>query len=58
MAARNWAGPRGEAARAAIPTGRFATPREVASAALYLAGDHAAMVNGANLVIDGGNTVR
>ncbi len=45
-------------ARADIPTRRFARPAEVAEAALYLAGDAAAMVNGANLMLDGGNTIR
>jgi NAD(P)-dependent dehydrogenase (short-subunit alcohol dehydrogenase family) len=58
MAATHWAGEKGERARAEIPVGRFATPREVAYAALYLASDAAAMINGANLVIDGGFTIR
>lgn len=53
-----WAGPKGEALKALIPTGRFALPEEVAAAAVYLASDAAAMVNGADLVIDGGYTIR
>lgn len=53
-----WSGEKGDRARAEIPTGRFAQPREVAEAALYLASDAAAMVNGANLMLDGGNTIR
>lgn len=53
-----WSGEKGDRARAEIPTGRFAQPKEVAEAALYLASDAAAMVNGANLMLDGGNTIR
>jgi NAD(P)-dependent dehydrogenase (short-subunit alcohol dehydrogenase family) len=40
------------------PLKRMAEPREVAYAALYLAGDEAAFVTGAELVIDGGYTIR
>ena len=53
-----WAGEKGDRARAEIPTRRFAQPIEVAEAVLYLASDAAAMVNGANLLLDGGNTIR
>ena len=53
-----WAGEKGEALKALIPTGRFALPEEVAAAAVYLASDEAAMVNGADLIIDGGYTIR
>jgi NAD(P)-dependent dehydrogenase (short-subunit alcohol dehydrogenase family) len=52
-----WAGEKGERARAAIPTRRFAKPWEIAASVLYLASRAAAMVNGANLMIDGGYTV-
>jgi len=41
---------------AAQPTKRFVTPEEVASLALYLCGDLAGSVTGANLVMDGGWT--
>jgi NAD(P)-dependent dehydrogenase (short-subunit alcohol dehydrogenase family) len=58
MAKRNWAGAKGDAARKAIPTGRFVTPEEVALAVRFIASDGAAMINGANLIIDGGNTIR
>ena len=51
-------GEKGELARAEIPVGRFAKPREIAYAAMFLASDAAAMINGANLVVDGGNTIR
>ena len=53
-----WAGPKGEAMKAQIPTGRFAEPEEIAAAAVFLASGEAAMVNGADLLVDGGYTVR
>jgi NAD(P)-dependent dehydrogenase (short-subunit alcohol dehydrogenase family) len=53
-----WAGEKGEAAKKEIPVGRFALPREVAGAALFLACGASDMVNGADLVVDGGYTVR
>jgi NAD(P)-dependent dehydrogenase (short-subunit alcohol dehydrogenase family) len=53
-----WAGEKGAAAIRDIPTGRFALPREIAAAAVYLASDASGMVNGADLVIDGGYTIR
>ena len=53
-----WAGEKGERAKAEIPTGRFALPREVAAAVLFLASGGADMVNGADLVVDGGYTIR
>ncbi|ABR61294.1 SDR family oxidoreductase [Sinorhizobium medicae] len=52
-----WAGEKGDRARAAIPTRRFAKPWEIAASVLYLASGAAAMVNGANLKIDGGYTI-
>lgn len=58
LAKVNWSGEKGDKARAEIPTRRFARPAEVALAALYLASDAAEMVNGANLMIDGGYTIR
>ncbi|WP_210530165.1 GolD/DthD family dehydrogenase [Rubellimicrobium arenae] len=58
LAIAGWSGEKGERARAEIPVGRFARPDEIAAAALYLAGDDAAMVNGANLRVDGGYTIR
>jgi NAD(P)-dependent dehydrogenase (short-subunit alcohol dehydrogenase family) len=41
-------------ARAGAPTGKVATPDDVAAAIAYLASDDAAMVTGSSLVIDGG----
>jgi NAD(P)-dependent dehydrogenase (short-subunit alcohol dehydrogenase family) len=43
-----------EAATAAIATGRFSTPQEVATLVAMLASDRIANVTGANYVIDGG----
>lgn len=52
-----WEGPRGDALKARIPTGRFALPEEIAAAAVFLASSGADMVNGADLLIDGGYTI-
>jgi NAD(P)-dependent dehydrogenase (short-subunit alcohol dehydrogenase family) len=52
-----WAGEKGERARATIPTRRFAKPAEIASAIMYLASKDAAMINGANMMVDGGYTI-
>lgn len=53
-----WDGPKGEAMKAQIPVGRFAEPSEIAAAAVFLASDEAAMINGADLLVDGGYTVK
>jgi D-threitol dehydrogenase (NAD+) len=53
-----WDGPHGDALKKLIPIGRFAYPAEIAAAAVYLAADASAMVNGADLVIDGGYTIK
>lgn len=53
-----WAGQKGADHRALIPTGRFAHPEEVAAAAVFLASSGADMVNGLDLVVDGGYTIR
>jgi D-threitol dehydrogenase (NAD+) len=53
-----WAGPKGDALKAQIPTGRFALPEEIAATVLFLASGAADMVNGADLLVDGGYTVR
>jgi NAD(P)-dependent dehydrogenase (short-subunit alcohol dehydrogenase family) len=53
-----WANEAGLRHQDEIPTGRFATPDEVAAAVLFLAGGSAGMVNGADLRVDGGFTIR
>jgi D-threitol dehydrogenase (NAD+) len=53
-----WAGPVGEAFKKEIPTGRFAEPDEIAAAAVFLASNSTNMINGADLLIDGGFTVK
>jgi NAD(P)-dependent dehydrogenase (short-subunit alcohol dehydrogenase family) len=52
-----WAGPKGDALKARIPSGRFANPEEIAAAAVFLASNGADMINGADLLIDGGYTI-
>jgi NAD(P)-dependent dehydrogenase (short-subunit alcohol dehydrogenase family) len=52
-----WGRPeQGDPFRRATPARRFAEPVEVADAALYLASDASAMVNGALLMVEGGFT--
>ncbi len=53
-----WAGPKGEAHKAQIPTGRFALPEEIAAAVLFLSSNASDMINGADLLVDGGYTIR
>ncbi len=53
-----WDNPEGEKLKTQIPTGRFALPEEIAAVAVFLASDAAAMINGADLIVDGGYTVR
>ena len=53
-----WEGAKGDQLKAQIPTGRFAYPEEIAAAAVFLASDAAAMINGADLLVDGGYTAR
>ncbi|MGY2897994.1 NAD(P)-dependent dehydrogenase (short-subunit alcohol dehydrogenase family) [Curtobacterium sp. PvP017] len=53
-----WANENGIRHQDEIPTGRFATPDEIAAAVLFLAGESSAMVNGADLRVDGGFTIR
>lgn len=57
-AQRNPADPEGvhAAYAAGIPTGRYATPEEIAGAVLYLCSDLAGDVTGTQIVIDGGRS--
>lgn len=43
-----------DAIAATVPAGRFGTPRDIASAAVFLASDQAGYASGCNLVLDGG----
>jgi len=53
-----WEGPKGDALRALIPTGRFAEPEEIAATALFLASEASNMINGADILVDGGYTIQ
>ena len=53
-----WDNPQGMAHMAEIPVGRFAMPEEIAATAAFLASGAADMINGADLVVDGGFTIR
>jgi NAD(P)-dependent dehydrogenase (short-subunit alcohol dehydrogenase family) len=53
-----WAGEKGEAFKRMIPSGRFAYPDEIAATALFLASEAAGMINGADILVDGGYTAR
>ncbi|MBY5803343.1 D-threitol dehydrogenase [Rhizobium leguminosarum] len=52
-----WDNPRGEELKKRIPMGRFAYPEEIAAAAVFLASSGAEMMNGADLLVDGGYTI-
>ena len=58
LAKEVWDNPEGEALKAQIPTQRFAEPEEIAAAAVFLASDAAKMINGVDLLVDGGYTIR
>jgi NAD(P)-dependent dehydrogenase (short-subunit alcohol dehydrogenase family) len=53
-----WAGEAGEEMRKLIPVNRFGYPREIAAAAAYLASEAADLITGANIIIDGGYTIK
>jgi NAD(P)-dependent dehydrogenase (short-subunit alcohol dehydrogenase family) len=57
MALVGWSGEKGERMREAIPVGRFARPAEIAAAALYLSSAEAGIINGENLIADGGFSI-
>lgn len=52
-----WSNPKGDALRARIPVGRFAETEDVTNTAVFLASSGAAMINGADILVDGGYTV-
>lgn len=53
-----WDNEAGDELKTQIPTGRFAEPEEIAVAAAFLASRGAGMINGADLLVDGGYTIR
>lgn len=53
-----WDNEKGMAHMGEIPVGRFAMPNEIAATAAFLASGAADMINGADLVVDGGFTIR
>ncbi len=57
MAKANWTPENIEAFEKLIPARRMGYPEEVAACAVFLASDASLLVNGANLVIDGGYTI-
>ena len=58
MAAQVLDGPRGDGVRAQSPTGRVATPEEVAAAVLFLAGEECFFSTGAVLDVNGASYLR
>lgn len=57
LGSKAWAGAAGEAHKQQIPLRRFAEPEHIAATALFLSSPGAAMINGANIVVDGGFTI-
>jgi glycerol dehydrogenase len=53
-----WGGEKGETMKQKIPLGRFATPEDIAAAALFFASEGANMITGETLLVDGGFTVQ
>ena len=58
MGHKAWDGPKGDALKKEMPSGRFAEPEEVAGAIAYLCSPGASMITGHNLIIDGGYTIK
>ncbi len=59
MAERVWSDPvKAQPMLDQIPAGRFGLPPEVSAVVAFLASDHAALINGTTIPIDGGYTAR
>jgi len=59
MGTQVWGDPRkADPVKAKIPLGRFAWPREVTAAVLFLASEGAGLIHGETLIIDGGVNAR
>lgn len=58
MGEKIWQGDDAVQMKKKIPCGRFCYPDEIAAAILFLSSDAANMINGENLLIDGGYTVQ
>ncbi|WP_158161874.1 GolD/DthD family dehydrogenase [Grimontia hollisae] len=57
MGEKAWQGEKGEEMKAKIPMGRFAYTDEIAAAVIFLITNGSDMINGADLMIDGGYTI-
>jgi len=57
MGKQAWDGKVGEDFKKLIPIGRFGYPEEVAACAVFLASDASDLINGENIVMDGGYTI-
>jgi len=53
-----WGGEKGEDMKKQIPALRFAEPDEIAACVAFLCSNGAAMITGANLMVDGGYTIK
>ena len=57
MGEKTWNNKAGDEFKKRIPAKRFGYPKEVAACAVFLASEAASLINGENLVIDGGFTI-
>lgn len=53
-----WDNPKGDELKKQIPVERFAEPEEIAAVAGFLASRASGMINGADILVDGGYTIR
>jgi NAD(P)-dependent dehydrogenase (short-subunit alcohol dehydrogenase family) len=57
MGLGTWSGARGESMRQAIPLRRLAEPDDIESVVIFLAASGSSMINGADVMVDGGFTI-